>query len=174
LTHAAANRHGTNCVLHTSRESGAVMKNCLEDQTFPLDSRWDRLIDDDWSDFARAWVEELRFGDPDGDEGYGQSVTQMSFTARPQQQWKFILASISHAESEEELGHIAAGPIEHLLGWHGEKYIEKVENQAATNAKFARAMTGVWQYRMSDEIWARVRAIQEKAKSIENRLGADR
>jgi hypothetical protein len=140
----------------------------------PLDSRWDRLSDEDWSDFARAWVDELRFGDPDGDEGYGQSVTQMNFTARPEQQWKFILLAIEYAESDEELGHIAAGPIEHLLGWHGERYIEDVENEAATDSKFARAMTGVWQYRMSGAVWARVRAIQEKARSIEHRQDADR
>jgi hypothetical protein len=126
----------------------------------PLDQRWDGLSDEDWSDFARAWIEELRFGDPDGDGGVGQSVTQMNFTARPEHQWKLILASISRAESDEELGHIAAGPIEHLLGWHGERYIHNVEKQVEANPKFARAMTGVWKYKMSEEIWARVRAIQ--------------
>ena len=51
----------------------------------------------------------------------------MNFTARPEHQWQFILAAVVHA-SDDELGHIAAGPVEHLLGKHGEKYIEKVSS----------------------------------------------
>lgn len=92
----------------------------------------------------------------------------MGFTARPEQQWSFILAAIRHAKSDDEIGHIAAGPIEYLLGRHGEEYILDVENQAIANPKFACARTGVWKYTMSDEIWARVRAIQEKAESLED------
>ena len=59
----------------------------------------------------------------EGGRDYDQSVVMMNFTARPEQQWKFILAAVNHANSDDELGHLAAGPIEHLLGWHGEKFI---------------------------------------------------
>jgi uncharacterized protein DUF6869 len=132
----------------------------------PIDERWDRLSDDDWWEFARAWVEQLRLGVYEGERDYGESVTIMNFTARPEQQWKFILAAVYHAETDDELGHIAAGPIEHLLGWHGVTYITDVEAQAASDAKFAKSITGVWKYLMTDEIWNRVRAIQQQAEPL--------
>src|SRR5262245_39294087 len=95
----------------------------------PIDERWDRLSDDDWSSFARDWVRQLRHGWQEGERDWGESVAMMNFTARPEQQWKFILAAVRHAQSDEELGHIAAGPVEHLLGWHGEKYIARIESE---------------------------------------------
>jgi len=132
----------------------------------PIDERWDGLSDEDWSGFAKAWVEQLRFGVPDGDRDYGESVTMMNFTARPEQQWKFIVAAVKHAESDDELGHIAAGPIEHLLGRHGDQYIVSVESLAQVDEKFARTMTGVWKYKMSDDNWSRVQAIQSKTTPL--------
>jgi hypothetical protein len=125
----------------------------------PITDRWDHLTPADWEELAIAWLEELRDEDSDEDSRVGQTVVAMNFTARPEQQWTFILAAVAHAEPEQ-LGHIAAGPIEHLLGWHGEQFIEAVERQAALDPKFARAMTGVWKYMMTDEVWARVQAIK--------------
>jgi hypothetical protein len=91
----------------------------------------------------------------------GQSVVMMNFTARPEHQWQFILAAIAHA-SDDELGHIAAGPMEHLLGKHGDKYIEKVEQRAEADPRFARMLAGVWKYMMSDDLWTRVEALKAK------------
>lgn len=53
------------------------------------------------------------------------------------------MAAVKHAESDDDLGHIAAGPIEQLLGWHGDQYIERVESQSKLDEKFVRTMTGV-------------------------------
>ena len=85
----------------------------------------------------------------------------MNFTATPDQQWRFILAAIAHA-SDEELGHIAAGPVEHLLGKHGDRYIGEIERRAESDPKFARMLSGVWKYMMSDEVWARVEALKAR------------
>lgn len=133
----------------------------------PIDERWDDLSDEDWTGFAHAWVEQLRFGVREGQDDYGQSVVMMNFTARPEQQWQFILAAVEHAETDDELGHIAAGPIEHLLGSHGEKFIADVESLAQADEKFARALTGVWNYKMSDDVWARVQQIQSRASPLD-------
>src|SRR3712207_9464398 len=122
----------------------------------PASEYWEQFEPSDWQDFARRWLAEIR-RDVSGEDRseVGRAVVSMNFTARPQLQWQFILMAVSLAESDDELSHIAAGPIEHLLGWHGEDYIDLVEEQAAVNPKFARALTGVWQYMMSDEIWSR-------------------
>jgi hypothetical protein len=127
----------------------------------PVDDRWNQLSASDWDAFAQSWIAELRRTSSDSESDVGQSVVMMNFTARPEHQWQFILAAIAHA-SDEELGHIAAGPVEHLLGKHGDKYIGKVEQQAKADLKFARMLAGVWKYIMTDEVWARV----EKLKLI--------
>jgi hypothetical protein len=49
-----------------------------------------------------------------------------------------------------------------LSGKHGEKYIEKVEQRAEADPKFARMRAGVWKYMMTDEVWARVEALKVK------------
>lgn len=125
----------------------------------PLDERWEELSPSDWDSFAQSWIAELRAGSDHSNDDVGQSVVMMNFTARPNHQWQFILAAIEHA-SDEELEHIAAGPVEHLLGKHGEEYIEKVERVAEINPKFARMLAGVWKYMMTDEVWARVETLK--------------
>ena len=127
----------------------------------PLDDRWDQLSDSDWDAFARSWVAELRERSTDAESDAGQSVVMMNFTARPEHQWRFILAAIAHA-SDEELGDIAAGPLEHLLGKHGADYIEEVEQRAEADPKFARMLAGVWQYMMTHEVWERVKALKAR------------
>ena len=119
---------------------------------------WQPLGPAEMAAFALEWLSELR-GDSSGSDT-GQAVVMMNFLAPPEQQWEFILTAISLADSDDELAHIAAGPIEHLLGKHGARYIKRVELEASRDRKFGRALTAAWQHRMSDEIWARVRALQ--------------
>jgi hypothetical protein len=129
--------------------------------TFPIDDRWLKLTNADLESFAQAWIDELH-GSKTAETEVGMSVTWMGFTAPADMQWQFILAAIRFAESDDELGHVAAGPIECLLGWHGPEFIDRVEQQAQRDMKFARAMTGVWRYLMTDEVWQRVEAIQRR------------
>jgi len=131
----------------------------------PIDERWDQLSESEWNTFARSWIAELRHGRTDSDD-VGQSVVMMNFTAKPEHQWLFILAAIAHA-SDKELGQIAAGPVEHLLGKHGENYIEKVEQRAESDPKFARMLAGVWKYMMTDDVWARVEALKARHLAFE-------
>jgi hypothetical protein len=127
----------------------------------PIDERWDHLNASDWDAFAQSWIAELRGAPTRSENDVGQSVVMMNFTARHEHQWQFILAAMEHA-SEEELGHIAAGPMEHLLGKHGEKYIEKVEQRAQDDPKFGQMLAAVWKYMMTDEVWERVEALKAK------------
>src|SRR4051812_13357886 len=127
----------------------------------PIDERWARLGPSDWDAFAQSWIAELRGPSADSESDIGQSVVMMNFTATPDQQWQLILAAIAHA-SDEELGHIAAGPAEHLLGKHGEKYIDEVGRRAESDPKFARMLSAVWKCMMSAEVWERVEALKAR------------
>ena len=119
---------------------------------------------DELKQLAYRWLTDIR-GEVEGSDA-GMSVVAMNFSATPDVQWRFILIAVSLAESDDELSYVAAGPIEHLLGWHGESFIDVVENEAASNPKFARALTSVRQYMMSDEVWSRVRTLQRAVSEL--------
>ncbi len=140
----------------------------------PVNDYWEQFEESEWQDFARRWLAEVRCAVSGDEAEAGQAVVSMNFTARPELQWRFILLAVSLAETDGELGHIAAGPIEHLLGWHGEEYINLTEEQAASNPKFARALTGVWRYKMSDEVWGRVERLKARVREpLRPSIGGD-
>jgi hypothetical protein len=126
--------------------------------------KWDQMTDADWTSFAASWLEELHSPIEPTDSDIGQSVVFMNFTATPAQQWKFIVAAVACAKSDEELGHLATGPMEHLLGHYGENIIAQVEDRSKSDSAFARMLTGVWKYMISDEVWKRIQAIQAGVK----------
>jgi len=90
------------------------------------------------------------------------SITLMTFVSVPEDQWQMVQEAIRQALDDTDLGHIAAGPLEGLLGRHGEECIGLIETEAARDQKFARAVTGVWKYTMTEEVWARVQAIKSR------------
>lgn len=135
------------------------------------DERWDYLSDAVWQAFADAWIAELQgktnvsvpdlpdlFGDGTPQDA-GQFVVQMNFTASPQSQWRFIEAAFETA-SDEELGDLAAGPIEHLMGSHGESFIDLIEVRARKDRRFATMLGKCYRHGMSDEVWQRFCAVR--------------
>jgi hypothetical protein len=102
-------------------------------------------------------------GGPDFvDSGAIASVTWLTFAVGPEEQWRFILELIDAAvlASDTVLQAIAAGPLEGLLGRFGSQIVDRVERRAGLDARFRRVLSGVWKHRMSDSVWARIRAIQ--------------
>lgn len=86
----------------------------------------------------------------------------------PELAWKAIVEAIDQPRMEPYLGHLAAGPLEALLDMYGSVFIERVEQCARLNAKFARVLTGVWQSAMPESIWKRVQAAQNIETSDKN------
>ena len=125
-----------------------------------LGDDWQLLDAAETEDFARNWLKQL--GALSGDDSVGHSVVMMGFMAPPEQQWAFVVAAVSLAETDEQLGHIAAGPAECLLSRHGEACISLVEERASANRAFARMLTGVWKHLMPDEVWQRVQRLQSQ------------
>ena len=136
------------------------------------DARWDSLTDEEWDAFAKAWVDEL-CGRPSHpppnlpvlfeDEPETTAsffVVPMNFTASAEAQWKFISAAFCHAD-DNALGHLAAGPVEHLLSKFGEDYIERFEMMAKSDSRFATMLGRCYKHMMTDEVWRRVCAVRE-------------
>ncbi len=75
----------------------------------------------------------------------------------PEMAWTIILGLVAQAPTEEDLGDIAAGPLEDLLGLHGPEFIDRVELKAATDARFRVCLAGIGKSPIPDELWQRVR-----------------
>jgi hypothetical protein len=122
-----------------------------------------------YEDLALGWMNEIHDGLPDDFEGddMGYFVSEMNFLAAPEAQWAFLRRCIDLAWTDDQLGHIAAGPFEHLLGFHGADFIDRVEAEAAANPKFGRMTLGSWRHMMTDDVWSRVQAIQARAEPSE-------
>jgi hypothetical protein len=79
-------------------------------------------------------------------------------TSNPEVAWNAILAIAERESDENILGYLAAGPLEDLLSRHGELLIDRVEQQARTDARFRSVLRGLYQLFMTDEVWQRVQA----------------
>ena len=81
-------------------------------------------------------------------------------SSQPELCWELILEilEIPHHESVETA--LAAGPLEDLIARHGDKFIERIEARASSDAKFRDLLGGVWQNATSRELWARVEAVR--------------
>lgn len=124
---------------------------------------WKDISDDSLCKFIQKWFAEI---DLDDDEitVIGGDVVMMNFLASDEFQWKFILKAFELAYDARHLEVMAAGPVEHLLGHHGEKWISKIESESSANENFVWMMTSVWQHKMSEDVWSRVQKIQEKCE----------
>ncbi len=139
-------------------------------RTPPLYSKWKHLSHEALSQLAHTWFRELRDPPRSGVVSNdvwtaSDSVIFLNFAAPPDQQWEFITAAFAIATSDDDLEHLAAGPVEHLLATHGASFIAMVEDLATADSRFRRLLTGVWRNAMTDDVWARLQAIQARASN---------
>jgi hypothetical protein len=110
---------------------------------------------DEWFRWA-AWVSDPNRDESKSSELIGWNEFDWTVHDYPELAWKSILEALNQPRMQPHLGTLAAGPLEDLLSLHGELVIERVETEARDNTKFAQLLEGVWQHKMSEDIWARV------------------
>lgn len=88
-------------------------------------------------------------------------VTFFSFWGHPLTVCRFLVITLEEARTDTHLKEIALNLAEPILAHYG-SLMPHFENQANTDPKFRRMLTGVWRHRMSDDVWQRLRAIQSK------------
>lgn len=125
---------------------------------------WEQFSFQDWEELACKWLSGIR--EQKGENETRDLIIMMNFTASPELQWQFIQIAVTIAGSDEELDAIGAGPIEHLLGWHGKDYIQLVEDLAAKDPKFLTSLRNVWKYRMDEEVWSRLLVLKASEMNI--------
>jgi len=65
---------------------------------------------------------------------------------------------VSREGTEDCLSFLAASPLEDLLSKDGPAFIDRVEQRAAVNPKFRRALGMLKRLGMTDDVWRRVQA----------------
>lgn len=70
--------------------------------------------------------------------------------------WTFILTVLARSPPQEVLGNRAAGPLEDLIAYEGDKFIERIELHARRDPSFRHLLGGVWQIQASPRVWQRV------------------
>jgi hypothetical protein len=75
----------------------------------------------------------------------------------PEAAWALTIELVARASDDATLAYVAAGPLEDLICEHPHVVIEWVEGRAAQDARFRKAIAGVWGWsRMPEEIRARL------------------
>jgi hypothetical protein len=78
---------------------------------------------------------------------------------KPEKLWRLICAVLERDVSDEVLMMVACGPLEDLLSSWGQDYIERVEELAASDARFRRILRAVYRRSMALDVWSKLQAL---------------
>lgn len=113
----------------------------------------------------REWI-ALQYTDPNSGE-YEKRIEAAFQPAwdmtreHPDEGWAFISGVIEVDSSDHILANLSAGPLEDLLVYQGTAVIDRIEDAAEANPKFAFLLGGVWRNTISQEVWDRVCAVRD-------------
>jgi hypothetical protein len=107
-------------------------------------------------DRERLMREYIEYGEaPRGQEHWGWASDRMYsiLEAIPELAWELIAEMIERALSDNSLSFLAASPLEDLLSKDGSLFIVRVEQRAAENVKFRRALGMLRRLGMTHDDW---------------------
>ena len=106
--------------------------------------------------FDRAWgLYDAAYDDPT----FAWEVIKNIIRRYPESE---VLAK-ERTGSQESLGNLGAGPLETLLGQHGEQLFDAIAAEARCDSRVMWTLSCVWQNFMSDELWLRVQQLTGKS-----------
>ncbi len=119
----------------------------------PLDGRTMSL-----PELALAWVEQYSKSDRDRDDNFFAMMDYERDLREedPDRAIDLILEILKVETNPALLSLLAAGPLEDVISM---ETIERIEREAATSKRFHKLLGGVWYYRASDELKARLDAL---------------
>ena len=106
-------------------------------------------------DLAASWIERC------GDIGKFDDRVPFLLFAEDQPELCFelilrILPLLPHDPKNEPFLCLSAGPLEEMMGLHGERFIDRVEARAAKDPGFKLLLQNVWRHGMTDAVWERL------------------
>jgi hypothetical protein len=77
----------------------------------------------------------------------------------PETLWTFIQIVNSRENTPKVVAILAAGPVENLIAYHGEEYIDRIIEFARKDPKFNYVLGGVWESG-TKEVWEKILEIR--------------
>lgn len=107
---------------------------------------------------AANWFGEIRTRNrPENlDDSFGSKVTDLSFFAPAEVQWKFLKIASNMAENRGEFGYVAAFSFEQFMSKHGQQYIDEVERLASESDNFKSIVNCSWRHSIDRKTWKRI------------------
>ena len=114
------------------------------------------------AELAKVWIEQSGKPEKDQDNVWSElrDYERELIDNDPDRMLDMILEILKIETNPRLLGFLAAGPLEDTISM---TTIDRVEREAAANESFRRLLGGVWYYRASDELKARLDAIIQGA-----------
>jgi hypothetical protein len=114
-------------------------------------------------DRERIIREFIEYGEAENPEwGWASDRMYSILDGAPEIAWEIIVELVHRAPSDGSLSFFAAGPLEDLLSKDGPDFIDRVEERAAVNERFRRAVGMLRRLGMVNDVWARVQAIASR------------
>ena len=120
--------------------------------------------DAEWEALIHSWIAAQESGQTVSDDDPAwwavDAVIMWNINEKPEALWEFIIRTFEKEMSDKTFAMIAAGPLEDLLAYFGEQYIDSIEELARKNPRFNYLLGGVWKNSSTNDVWLRL----EKAR----------
>jgi hypothetical protein len=110
------------------------------------------------AELARAWIEQYSKSDRDRDDNFFvlMDYERELRESDPDRAIDLIVEVLKLETNPVLLSMLAAGPLEDVISM---RTIDRIEREAAANKRFADLLGGVWYFRASEELKARLDAL---------------
>ena len=116
---------------------------------------------------AREWIKE--HSSPNIDQPpdkriltYWNKLTDL-VCEQPEQAWHIILEIANTCDEEKVIANLAAGPLEDLLAFHGDRIISVIAEESIHNRRLRFLLGGVWRNNLSEKVWEVVQSLRSSS-----------
>jgi hypothetical protein len=115
----------------------------------------------DEREIAEAWIKEQRTWDAKTpwDRHSAIAILGDLVHSDPEKAWRIMQIVWRLDSKDDNLGILAAGPIEDILAARGHQFIDRVETLARQEPIFKKMLGGLWQNAIPDDVWDRLKAV---------------
>jgi hypothetical protein len=98
------------------------------------------------------------YSHPTGFDFWAWEMARDLIEEDPPEAWRFVLALVHRAHDEGVLHVVAAGELEEFVLAHAADFIDRIEQEARANSRFKSALSYVYVWRLSPELFGRIEA----------------